>query len=221
MNNSTNSQRLQRLDSEIWQLEVEFERFVRSTVTYRTYVRYARIIYSYISAFPEKTKLSHFYITDVEDFCVSLERDGKSKRHVEYVRSVIKRFYEWLRTEKGFSIPAIKSGPRVYIPLEPASLSLLDFERLFTAAKPIEKRIISLALKGASSKEISVVIGLAQQTVGAHFRRLRAQLGMPEIAINKLPRIYERMCLRIGQEAAEAYLGETVKGKVEDAQPIL
>lgn len=210
------------LETPIWQYEVQWEGFCRKTLPQKQYERYTNVLYSFLKAFPKKQTPSEFYVTDVEDWAVMRGREVRP-RTLETEIAIIRYFFEWLRVEIGLGLanPATRrKTPRQ--PREEFHISLEQLEYLFAACQVEKDRlIVRQSLEGKKLREIAAQIGLAPETIRGRFARLRKRSNFP-LQMKHLPRAYERLCFRLGEMKALAYLEDCLPSKTpfsSEAEP--
>lgn len=191
---------------EIWCLEVEWEAFIRSTCSAKTYRLHTGYVYDFLKAFPKKHHPKDFLVSDICDYAARLEKQW-SPFTVERAYHSIRAFFQWMRDVKGLEVtnPASQRVLR-RTPVPPGYIELPQLGQLLNAAhSQIDRRIIAEALRGKPRREIARIVGLSPGRVQYRFAKMRKVAGFP-ILLKHLPIALERLYMRLGELSALNYL---------------
>ena len=82
--------------TELHDLQANYEHFTTLTVSQKTAVRYAKALSAFFSRFPDRREPEEFTRRDVEDFKVWRLREGMSPRTINFELAVLRAFYNWM-----------------------------------------------------------------------------------------------------------------------------
>lgn len=188
-----------RKETEIHRLQVAYEKFLRATVTYKTYVRYSDTLSSFVNLYPKKVNPTQYYVTDVEDWAVRRSRDVSAVT-VAYEVNTLRYFFNWLRDYEGFTGPNPATRRKQIQSRLESTVSATEIKRLRSVAHGRDNEILTRMLQGEVPAAIAVSLGIAQSTLRQRYARLRSAADFP-LNLKELRVAAGRLYLRLGRES--------------------